>query len=934
MTFSRSTISRISASASCIALMVALAPAASADFISGKVTDASGEAALAGAVVRVDGLNRTASTDRFGVYRINNVPEGEYTVSASYLGTETVRNTITVPATGATLDIQLGDDVAYQDNVIVVGTRAAQASALNQQRVSDSIKTIIDSDGLGDFPDTTVADSLSRAVGLSVETDQGEGRYVSIRGINTDLISSSINGVRTPSPEDRRGVLLDGVPSDLLDGIEIQKSLTPDVDADSLGGVINLKTISAFDRAGTFVRAKIEGQYNELTDKISPKGTITYSDTFDDTFGLAVSVNYQNLAIQSHNNEIGEWDFDEDENLFFVADDYEQRYYDLTRERIGLVANFDWRITDNTELYLRTLYNQYTDDEVRNKFEVREFDEEIIALDANSTTIRRGEVDAEVRERKEIRNIQTYSVGGKTEFDVWEFDYQASYAFAEEDDSDNHDARFRSTPEQRDSVVGSITLDYSDPQQPVISGQALNFLQTPSNYELDVVEIEKTFNEDTEYAFQFNAARDSLIGNTPVVWKAGVKYRDREKFRDQNFDFFERDDVNLTDFITDNAEIGNWRLANRMFSWPDPTLTRVFRDGFTADERDDDESLLESTIADFTVNERILAGYGMGTFDLGDTTIVAGVRIEQTNVDLQGFQLDEDTSDITTRNVENDYTDILPSLNIKHSFSENVIGRAAYYAAVVRPSFGDMAPRTFINDDRDEIVLGNPDLDAYDADNFDLSLEYYPTSLSLISVGAFYKDIDNAIFPASFDIDEVPANVDLSFLPAATLASLEEVNTFINVGKSELFGVEFNYIQNVGDLIPALDGFLFSTNLTLTDSESTLPDGREVGFLKQSDTVWNGSIAYENGPWDLRVSANYRGDYIDALEDENLDRITAGRTVVEASAKYKVNDFLQVYIEGKNLTDAPEYYYFGDESRLSQYDEFGRSVIVGARFTY
>lgn len=934
MSLSKTFLTRISATTSLAALTIALASPASAQFVSGKVTDVTGQAPLQGVTITVDDLNRSVATDRYGNYRINNLPEGDYTISASYLGTDTVRNTITVPAAGATLDITLGDNVAYQDNIIVVGTRAAQASALNQQRNADSIKTIIDSDGLGDFSDTTVADSLSRAVGLSVATDQGEGRYVSIRGINSDLISSSINGVRTPSPEDRRGVLLDGVPSDLLDGIEIQKSLTPDVDADSLGGVINLKTISAFDRSGQFIRAKVEGQYNEITEKVSPKGTITYSNTFNDTFGVALSANYQDLAIESHNNEIGEWGLNEDFNVIVPNDDYEQRFYDLTRERIGLVANFDWRVSDNTDLYVRTLFNQYTDDEIRNKFEFREFDEEVIAADANSVTIRRGEVDAEARKRKEVREIQTYSVGGETQLDLWNFDYQASYAYAQEDDSDNHDVAFRSTPEQRDDVVGSITLDFSNPEQPVVSGQALSFLQTASNYEMDAFEVENTINEDTEYAFQFNVARDSLVGNTPIVFKAGAKYRDREKVRDQNLDFYERDDVNLADFISSDSEITNWRLGNRMFSWPDPNLTEALRGSFSADERDDDESLLESTIGDFTIDESILAGYGMGTVDLGDTTIIAGVRVEQTKVDLQGFFFEEDSGNITERNIENDYTDVLPSVNIKHSFSENLIGRAAYYAAIVRPGFGEMAPSAALNDDRDEIQLGNTNLKPYSANNFDLALEFYPTSLSVISVGAFYKEISDGIFDATFDIDDVPDSVDLSFLPAATLANLEEVNTFINVDKSEILGVEFNYVQNLGDISEALDGFLFSGNLTLTDSEATLPDGREVPFLKQSNSVWNLALAYEKGPIDLRISANHRGDNLDELTDEDLDRTVDGRTTIEASAKYKINDNFQLYLEGKNLTDAPEYYYFGDESRLSQYDEFGRSFIFGARFTY
>ncbi|WP_189495066.1 TonB-dependent receptor [Algimonas arctica] len=919
--------------ASALALCLALPQLASASSLSGQVTDVTGQAPFAGAVVRVEEIDRSVVTDRFGRYRLNGLESGAYTISIKYLGTPTVTQTVSIPEADAIIDFTIGDDVAYEDNIIVVGTKAAQASALNQQRAATSIKTIIDSDGLGNFPDTTVADSLSRAVGISVETDQGEGRYVSIRGINTDLISSSINGVRTPSPEDRRGVLLDGVPSDLLDGIEVQKSLTPDVDADSLGGVINLKTVSAFDRKDDFFRVKVEGAYNEITEEVSPKASMTYSNTWDDRFGAAVSLSYQNLAIEAHNNEIGEWDQDDDGN-FFVADDYEQRWYDLTRERIGLVANFDWNVNDGTKLYLRTLYNRYTDNEVRNKFELREFDEEIIDVTPTSTTIRRGEVDAEVRLREEVRNIQTYSLGGETVEGPWTVDYQASFAYAEEDDTNNHDVTFRSTPEQRDSTVGAITLSYDDPQQPVISGSALPFLLDPTNYELDAYEQEFTINEDTEYAAQINVSRDSMIGQTPVVWKAGAKYRDRQKTRDQNLTFHERDDVVLDQFIRSDADISNWRLANRMFEWPDANLTASLRDTFQPAELVVEDTLLESSVGDFQVDERILAAYGMGTFEIGGATFVAGVRLEQTDVDLLGNFFEEDSLTATPREISQNYTDILPSINLRYDFTDRITGRAAYYAAVVRPAFGDMAPTALLNDDRDEIELGNPDLEAYGADNFDVGIEFYPTNLSVISIGAFYKAIDNAIFPAEFDIADVPATIDLSFLPAATLATIEDVNTFINVGSSEIFGVEVNYVQNMGDLSESLDGFLFSTNLTLTDSEATLPDGRKVPFLKQSNTVWNIALAYEKGPIDLRVSGNYRGDFLDELQGPELDRYADDRFRIEASAKYRVTPQLQVYLEGKNLTDAPEYFYFGDESRLSQYDEFGRTIVFGARFTY
>ena len=311
-------------------------------------------------------------------------------------------------------------------------------------------------------------------------------------------------------------------------------------------------------------------------------------------------------------------------------------------------------------------------------------------------------------------------------------------------------------------------------------------------------------------------------------------------------------------------------------------------------------------------------------------------------IDSKGyiFAEEDDPNNVLTRNYSDDYQNILPSVNLKYALSDNLFARAAYYGAVVRPAFGDMAPIALFNDDRDELEMGNPNLKPYEADNYDLSIEYYPTKLAVLSAGVFYKSIDNAIFPATYEIDQLPAEVDLSFLPASYVANLEEVSTYINVDRSYVRGVEFNYVQGLGFINESLDGFLLSGNLTLVESQARIPNEedprgtREVPLLKQNDVVWNVALAYDKGPWDLRVSANYRGDYLDELFGENIDRYTDGHLSVEASAKYELNDHVQVYVEGKNLTDEPEYYYHGSERRLSQYDEFGWSGVFGVRLTY
>ena len=358
-----------------------------------------------------------------------------------------------------------------------------------------------------------------------------------------------------------------------------------------------------------------------------------------------------------------------------MNDGYEHRWYGLNRERLGLVANFDWRMSDNTDLYLRTLFNNYEDDEVRNVLQFRDLDD-LIDEDANgddiiaagssltdtSATFPLNETQAEVRVRREVRTIQTIALGGETTWNGWETDYEVSYAYAEEDDSDNHDAAFRFEDIQ-DNFPGNVTIDYSTPEIIRFSeGAVLDAVYDPSNYFLDSFEREFTTNEDTEYAAQFNISRDSMWGELPVTWQAGLKIRDREKIRDVNVLVYEDDSINLAGFAN-NSLISGWRLGNDQPTWPDPSLTRALRGSFGAGDLDEEGSFFDSNGEDYKIDEQILAGYGMGTFDIGALTLVAGVRVEQSNADLEGRVVLEDELTATTTRYSNDYTNVLPSVN-------------------------------------------------------------------------------------------------------------------------------------------------------------------------------------------------------------------------------------------------------------------------------
>jgi len=256
------------------------------------------------------------------------------------------------------------------EELVVIGTKASLKSAIDKQRSSKKIISVIDSDALGDFPDTTAAEAVRRVSGISVENDQGEGRYVSIRGLSSDLNTVAINGATVTAPEGNRSVMLDGVPTELLDNIVISKSLTPDQDSDSIGGRIEFNTKNPSSLKKTLFKLKFDNSYNKNSGNVdSPKMALTYGGKISDVSAHVIGLTFASKDIVTYNNETGYgWDTNSS-GLKEMNDDWEMRYYDLTRERYGLTYDIDFIVNDETTLYVKAFWNEYIEDELRFKDE-------------------------------------------------------------------------------------------------------------------------------------------------------------------------------------------------------------------------------------------------------------------------------------------------------------------------------------------------------------------------------------------------------------------------------------------------------------------------------------------------------------------------------------------------------------------------------------
>ena len=810
------------------------------------------------------------------------------------------------------------------EEVTVYGTRAALINALDRQRASDKMSSVVDSDAIGNFADINVAESLRRLPGVMVENDQGEGRYISVRGMNADLNAMTINGVSTASPENRRGIMLDGVASDMLDSMTVYKTLTPNLDADTIGGAIDLETISAFKYDGFTAKVKAETSWNELTkDANNPKVALVTTNRFpvaDGELGVALTLSDQSRRIISQNNETGGW------SDVAIDSDYEMRHYDLERERQGIVLNLDYYDAGGSKYYARFFQNEYTDTEDRTKWEVRRAFREDPSIEGDIFTYPFQRMDTESRPRVEVRSINSNQFGG--EFELSERSTLKAEIFsseAEQDDTDRFNAIFRSA-----ELDIPMTYDNSNPKQPKVN--FADAFYDPATFELNAFESEEALTTDEELGFKLDLTY-ALNDRTELQY--GLKHRQREKKND--FTYCEYEPVNdstLADYP--NAEIGNY-FANRHGPAPTVAGTRglvstlgdgvhTLSDGTTCRapgsnwemSGNEDE---ESIAADWATDEDVSAGYLMATTIIDSVTWIYGLRYEDTKATYSGKLFDGEAY-AGPVSFDNDYGFLAPSLNVKVDLNDDQVLRLGVFRSLVRPGFGESAAGAEIDLVDNEISGGNPFLKPTTAWNLDASFEWYMGDASFFGAGLFYKDIDDAIV-------EVEA-ADI-FLRGQTW---DRGETFINAGGSSILGAEFSFQT-------ALDnGFVLVMNYTYADGETDLPADsvsgeRSIPYFKQAKHTANVSFGYDKDAWDVRLATNYRDKYLDAVGESKLnDRYTSDFVQVDLTGKYAVTDNLTVTAAGINLNDRREFYFFGNESRLSQYDAFGTTYELGLTYAF
>ena len=894
--------------------------------LTGKVTDASNTVYFEGAKVRIKELNVATVTARDGSFRFGKLPEGTYTLEITYVGVPKVSKTIVVASHDMSeQSFIIGDQAEAIENIIVYGQRAGQAGAINRQKNADNLMSVVSADTIGQLPDQNAAEALQRLPGISIQRDQGEGRFVAIRGIDPNLNNVTINGVNVPSPEAGvRSVAMDVIPSELIQSLEVSKTVTPDMDASAVGGSIEVKSLSAFDRQDQSYSATIQGSYNELTEDTSPKLSASFTDIIDLSggaqLGIATAVSWFERKFGSHNTETdGGWSVFEFEDAatgedveVFAAEEIEQRIYEITRERLGVALNFDLHTSLSDKYYLRTLYSRFSDDEFRLRNQYK-FDKGAIDLASFTDTGASARfIDAEMKrdtkDRYEEQEILSLVLGGENQFDQWLVEYNLGYAKSQEEEPNRLDVEF---------VGEDLLLGYNSTGDiPALMQEAA--AHDLSNFVMDEIAYEDNLSEDEELSLKVDLSRDFVWQNNNGQFKFGFKHQSREKFNRVNATIYDGgfNDTRAAQFGTDAPD---FNLGNFGPGISENGVNRFVKTNLAQFEVNELDTRIDSQGNSYKSEEEVTAAYAMITLDIDKWRIITGLRYEDTSFETTGNRVeliadeinDDERVAISPWHVSQDYDHLLPSLNVKYQASDKLLARFAFTQTIARPTFGDSAAYQLIESEiteDDGIVeterkaeVGNPELAPYKSDNLDLSVEYYPGNIGVLSAGLFYKDISNYIVQA-----QVQDNGQWD--------GFEEVVQPINGGSASLTGLELTWTKNFKS------GLFISANGTFVDTDEDLPN--------QADTIANVMLGYENSKFSTRLSTSYKNESFQFVDNDS-SVYQDQHMQVDFTAKYYLNDTMQVYFNAVNLTDEPLYFYHGSRVYNYQYEEYGTSFELG-----
>lgn len=908
--------------------------------IKGRILDTSNQT-LPGATIYIDSLHTGVVSDINGFYTLTNIAPGTYKVKVSYVGYSPVEMTITVPE-GKTVesDVMLNDGVKLRE-VVVGGAFNGQRRALSSQKNAMGIVNVVSADQVGKYPDSNIGDALKRISGINVQYDQGEARFGQVRGTSADLSSVTINGNRIPSAEgDTRNVQLDLIPADMVQTIEVNKVVTADMDADAIGGSINLVTKNTPNKR--MFNATAGSGYNAVSKKAQLNLGLTYGDRFfNDKLGLMFSGSYQNAPGGSDN---AEFEYDVDDGSVVMKEAQMRQYY-VTRERQSYSLALDYEFNPDHKISFKGIYNRRNDWENRYRVVYKDLDES----DPSEQSIElqtKGGADDTRNARLERQQTMDFTLDGEHNLGGrLLMDWAASFSRASEDRPNERYFGLKMDNNTGENLINTFhgiggRAPYSTIAIPGLDNEG---------WELDELTNSNQSIYENEWKFRLNFELPLMKGLYGNTLRFGGKYTNKEKDRETTMYKYDGEDVNDNPIFNDGGawrEHGSSQIRKGFMvgdNYPEGThfVSKKYLGSINFNSMQGEPDYEEMS-GNYHAKEEITSAYLRFDQKLGQKLdLMLGLRMEHTALNYRGLNwvVDEDENESleSTGNRKNSYTNWLPSVLLKYDVNDDLKLRASFTETLSRPKYSALIPSVNYNRADEEATIGNPNLKPTTSYNFDLSAEYYFKSVGLVSVGLFYKSINNVI------VDEVWKGMD-SQLPITGTYDYE-ISKPINAYDADLFGVEVAYQRDFGFITPALKCLGFYGNYTYTANKTknhhfehrVLEDGEDVDMIGSPEHTANASLFFEKWGFNLRLSYNFASAFVDEMgEVAQLDRYYDKVNYLDLNASYTFGKRFKttIYADVTNLLNQPLRYYQGTKDRTAQVEYYGARFNAGIKVSF
>ncbi|WP_327753100.1 TonB-dependent receptor [Sphingobium sp. SJ10-10] len=876
--------------------------------------------------------------------------------------------------------------------IVVTGTRPiaeSEAAALEIQKNSDSLVTVAASDSVGRLPDQNIAQAASRLPGISVERDQGQARYINLRGAPKTWTTLSFDGINVVSPEGR-DARFDSIPSAIAGKIIVSKAVTPDMPGETVAGNVNVITRSAFDYDGFHLAGKGGLGFAELGDKREYEGALVVSNRFQTgigEIGVLLSGSYYERNMVTDNFEtdyerVGAQDSRPGNETRFWAHEAENKLYRLTRKNWSVSGRVDWKPDAQNTVSLRSIYTIFTDDEARDNYRFDLDDRQsdgstssaACMITPNATPTNSGYADVcigntpqqgtvygiDIRQRSTLRafrqSVFTNTLAGDHEFaDGWKLSWIGNYTESKDDRSVVGEATWDS-PSTR-NLRPTVAYDFSDPNLSRLTLYRTLQLASPTRYTAgaqvtDVDSFTKPLSGftvldavDTTKAYTGRLVLARELEHATL--KAGIQYDRRTKVADEQqitLSAAQAGTIMPTDynqFSLDQKFLGEIPMGYTFHYFDTDKMRAASKAAQAA------FSFAPNTGNNYDVREEIIAGYLMGTFRYDWGSVIGGVRVEHIKNRGSAVGTIAGVSGLVT--AEATQTLAFPSLHINYNIDDTKKLRLSFNSGAARADYDQLRPNVVVNDSNETISGGNPAIKPERAYGVDAYFEWYLRPQGYLMIGTFYKKIEDFLYTSSRTFNSSALNSNGIDRSGYRFSGL------VNGGSGRIYGLEAAaqlqlepWTDSLG-LPEFLGGFGVSANLTLNNSKVNLP-GRTLRLPGTSDFVYNIGGYYEKYGLSIRLQYQNRSKWLDTVGSlaDGGDTYWDSDDELDFSARYAVTKNFEIYFDASNLLNHPGRRFSDPGSLLRasgvqapntsnqtiEWERFGRRYTGGIRFNF